>query len=253
MEIKANEKNHGVEFSAGVQNTAEKEVENTKVNEPEKTPVLITAGDRTCYLYFDTEFTGLQKDTSLISIGIVDCDGRSFYAEFTDYNMAQVSPWILENVLKNLQKPETILEVDHWTLTGTTKEIQTHLVFWLDRYLKDGKQVQFVSDVCHFDFVLLLDLLLAGHPAIELPDQISACCVDINQDIATSLYRDVPEGADVVNFNANYIPAKVAFDISREEYVSAIPEFSYEGIKHNSLYDAMVIRAIHQNLWNIEK
>ena len=53
-------------------------------------------------LYFDTEFTGLQKDTSLISIGIVSDSGRKFYAEFTDYDKSKVDEWIQDNVIRNL-------------------------------------------------------------------------------------------------------------------------------------------------------
>lgn len=37
-------------------------------------------------IFFDTEFTGLQQNTSLISIGLVTEDDRSFYAELVDYN-----------------------------------------------------------------------------------------------------------------------------------------------------------------------
>jgi len=33
-------------------------------------------------IFFDTEFTGLHKDTTLISIGLIAEDGRTFYAEF---------------------------------------------------------------------------------------------------------------------------------------------------------------------------
>ena len=47
-------------------------------------------------LYFDAEFTGLHKDTTLISIGIVSASGESFYAEFNDFADYQVSPWIKE-------------------------------------------------------------------------------------------------------------------------------------------------------------
>ena len=53
-------------------------------------------------LYFDTEFTGLHKDTSLISIGIIDEYGNKFYGEITDYNKTQVDKWIQENVIYNL-------------------------------------------------------------------------------------------------------------------------------------------------------
>lgn len=50
-------------------------------------------------LFFDTEFTGLHKDTTIISLGIVAENGRKFYAEFTDYDEIQCDDWIKENVL----------------------------------------------------------------------------------------------------------------------------------------------------------
>ena len=37
-------------------------------------------------VFFDTEFTGLHRNTTLISIGLVSEDGRTFYAEFNDYD-----------------------------------------------------------------------------------------------------------------------------------------------------------------------
>ena len=54
-------------------------------------------------IFFDTEFTGLHKDTTLISIGLIDENGRTFYAEFSDYYECQCDEWIRENVLKNLK------------------------------------------------------------------------------------------------------------------------------------------------------
>ena len=33
-------------------------------------------------IYVDLEFTGLKKDTSIISIGMVDENGRSVYVEY---------------------------------------------------------------------------------------------------------------------------------------------------------------------------
>ena len=32
-------------------------------------------------IYFDCEFTGLYKDTKLISIGLISDDGKQFYAD----------------------------------------------------------------------------------------------------------------------------------------------------------------------------
>ena len=54
-------------------------------------------------IFFDTEFTGLRKDTTLISIGLVDENGRTFYAEFSDYDNSQCDTWIHENVIKHLK------------------------------------------------------------------------------------------------------------------------------------------------------
>ena len=52
-------------------------------------------------LFFDAEFTGLRKDTTLISLGIVADNGKKFYAEFTDFNWEYVDEWIQKNVLDN--------------------------------------------------------------------------------------------------------------------------------------------------------
>ena len=53
-------------------------------------------------IFFDTEFTGLHKDTSLISIVLISEDRRCFYAELTDYDENQCDDWIRENVIKHL-------------------------------------------------------------------------------------------------------------------------------------------------------
>ena len=49
-------------------------------------------------IFFDTEFTGLHKNTTLISIGLISEDRRSFYAELTDYDKEQCDDWIKENL-----------------------------------------------------------------------------------------------------------------------------------------------------------
>ena len=53
-------------------------------------------------IFFDTEFTGLHKNTTLISIGLISETGKTFYAEFTDYNNTQIDNWIENNVINNL-------------------------------------------------------------------------------------------------------------------------------------------------------
>ena len=85
--------------------------------------------------------------------------------------------------------------------------------------------------------------------AFDLPDYISPCCYDINQDIFYGL---------------NDQTMKNAFDINREELLRDCTKDAYDDLyemgkevldlgeecKHNSLYDALVIRALYNCFYN---
>lgn len=179
-------------------------------------------------VFFDTEFTGLHKNTTLISIGLVSEDGKMFYAEFTDYDKTQVDEWIQKNVIDNLwankiiQYGHTNHQKDLEIAVGDTKLIRIVLTNWLSQF----ETVEWISDVCHYDFVLLIDLL-CGH-ALNMPySKWNSACHDINQDIAE--YYDINEIE--------------AFDKSREDIIKGL---EIDGIKHNSLYDAKVIKDIYE-------
>lgn len=185
-------------------------------------------------LFFDTEFTGLHKDTTLISIGICDSVGTTFYAELTDYDESQVDDWIRENVIEKLRfkdknpggRVEPILFArKSFECKGTKLQVREWLLDWLKQY----ENVEFVSDVCHYDMVLLIDLL--SGTALDLPEKISPACYDINQDIA----------------NFERCSMKKAFDISRNDLIS---KFGYKvsGKSHNALNDALTIKAIYKSL-----
>lgn len=185
-------------------------------------------------LYFDTEFTGLHKDTTLISIGITSSRGDAFYAELTDFGETQANPWIKENVLANTvrggnHKLREMLDKDQNVLfvIGDKSDIREALKQWLEHF-ESG--IQFVSDVSHYDFVLLVDLL--ADSALELPGYISASCHDINQDIARVLR----------------VTDQEAFNFSREELLTKLGKELPEGVKHNALYDAEVIKTIYSQL-----
>ena len=187
-------------------------------------------------IYFDTEFTGLNQDTTLISIGLVAENGDTFYAELTDYDETQCDDWIKTNVLGNLKlgflkNNHVILpeEPGHcWEVRGDTKYVRLLLTSWLSHYT----DVQLVSDVCHYDMVLLMGLfrdpLKQISDAFRFTDMTGICsvCHDINQDIAHFL--DISEAK--------------AFDVSRESLV----QVPIEGEKHNALYDAKIIKYIYE-------
>lgn len=193
-------------------------------------------------IFFDTEFTGLRKNTTLISIGLIDDNGRSFYAEFTDYDKSQCDDWIKEHVIDNLLykhfdkegEPNTIsIFGNKYYAKGDKQYIKNQLTEWLSEY----DSVELVSDVCHYDMVLFIDLF---GTAFDLPKNVNPACHDINQDIAN--YFDISETQ--------------AFDKSRENIIEVynerikewLPESKpiiIDGDKHNSLYDAKVIQQIY--------
>lgn len=190
--------------------------------------------------FFDTEFTGLRKDTTLISIGIVSDTGDRFYAELTDYDEGMCDEWIEKNVLDHLvlsgnAELEESLAADNKTTTviGSKADVCCELMEWLemDANFDSDYAAVFVSDVSHYDMVLLIDLL-AGN-AMKLPEFITPACHDINQDIATML--DISE--------------KAAFDISREQLLTNRGIDLPKGQKHNALYDAEVIKAIYEDFF----
>ena len=186
-------------------------------------------------VFFDTEFTGLHKNTTLISIGLVNEYNETFYAEFSDYDESQCDDWIKENVINNLQFnnmtndewAETyIVDQDqHTRVKGDKEFVKYHLEKWLTRY---DEEVQLISDVSHYDMVLFIDIFGS---AFDIPDNVCASCHDINQDIAG--FYDITESR--------------AFDISREKIIKD-SGYEIDGEKHNSLYDAKVIRAIYSKL-----
>lgn len=187
-------------------------------------------------IFFDTEFTGLHQNTTLVSIGLISDERERFYAELTDFDDTQCDEWIEKNVLEHLilsgnTELEKQLTDDTMTtaVIGCKTDVKKELIEWLKNF---GDDIQFVSDVCHYDMVLLIDLLSGN--ALTMPEFITPVCYDINQDISTIL--DISE--------------KAAFDISREQLLAdrgiALPK----GQKHNALYDAEVIKAIYEDFFS---
>lgn len=184
----------------------------------------------------------MRKDTTLISIGIVSDTGDRFYAELTDYDEGMCDEWIEKNVLDHLvlsgnAELEESLAADNKTTTviGSKADVCCELMEWLemDANFDSDYAAVFVSDVSHYDMVLLIDLL-AGN-AMKLPEFITPACHDINQDIATML--DISE--------------KAAFDISREQLLTNRGIDLPKGQKHNALYDAEVIKAIYEDFFSV--
>ena len=181
-------------------------------------------------IFFDTEFTGLHQNTTLISIGLVSECGKTFYAEFNDYDFKQVDDWLKENVINNLQYNGIFQKLDETknsiSYKSTTENIKEKLTTWLEQF----SEVEIWSDCLSYDWVLFNQIF--GH-AFNIPKNVYY----IPFDICTLFYA---KGIDA--------------DISREKFVSNTFSESGEPLffdaegnmiekqKHNALWDAKIIR-----------
>ena len=180
-------------------------------------------------VFFDTEFTGLHQNTTLISIGLVSECGKTFYAEFTDYDKKQVDNWIKDNVIANLTLGNYDIDKDYEPYAknvkakGTKEHVEQALSHWLHQF----EQVEIWSDCLSYDWVLFNQIW--GH-AFNIPENIYYIPFDI-----CTLFKI--KGIDPV--------------ISREEFAGNMIEVSTAehwgtNPKHNALWDAYIIRECYR-------
>lgn len=204
-------------------------------------------------IYFDTEFTGLVPNTTLISLGCVAETGEKFYAEFTDYDESLCDDWIKENVIKNLLIKDPPVKgmgrIDNtgnplfdYTCDGDSGFIKAMFTTWLEYVNPNKERIQFVSDVCHYDFYLLCNLF-GG--AFSLPEYVNPVCYDICQDLLNCFHT-----IDAMSGFPKDLATEMqkCFDISREEVCKRVFRKLPEGKKHNALYDAEVIKLIYEGM-----
>lgn len=159
-------------------------------------------------VFFDTEFTGLHQFTHLISIGLVDENGREFYAELNDYNDADVSDWVRDNVIAKLTG-ECVMN---------KAQLQEKLGDWLSEY----DTVEIWSDCLAYDWVLFCEIF-GG--AFAVPSNVYY----IPFDICTLMKL---KGVDP--------------DVNREEFIGVEKWLAKR--KHNALHDAWVIEGCYRKL-----
>jgi hypothetical protein len=211
------------------------------------------APKRRTKLFFDSEFSGLHQNTTLISIGIVSGNGRSFYAELTDYDKTQIDQWLQDNVINNLVmsepkegEEEYFSKTRHWdnpvgndlhmSYSVQIRCDMARLKKELEEWLAQFGEVEMWSDCLSYDWVLFCQIW--GH-AFNIPKNVYY----IPFDICTLFFM---KGIDA--------------DISREKFVSnTFSEngeplfFDAEGNmiekqKHNALWDAQVIQKCYRKL-----
>lgn len=141
-------------------------------------------------IFFDTEFTGLHKNTTLMSIGLIDESGREFYAEMNDYDKSQVDNWIRRNVLGNFRNVGSM----------NKENLRVELLDWFEPYDK----VEMWSDCLAYDWVLFNDIF-GG--AFEIPKNVyyipfDICTMMKLKGVDPDVNREAYAGVDGTKHNA---------------------------------------------------
>ena len=175
-------------------------------------------------IFFDSEFTWLHQKTTLISIGFVSECGKTFYAEFTDYNKDQIDEWLQKNVINKLIHDPGLERYyggyETMNVIGKTFDIEIKLRDWFNQF----DNVEIWGDCLSYDWVLFCQIF--GN-AFSIPENVYY----IPFDICTLFYE---KGIDP--------------DINREEYSEML---NNNNSKHYALWDAKVIKQCFNKLQNI--
>lgn len=175
----------------------------------------------TTKLFLDTEFTGLHQNTTLISLALVAETGEEFYAELSDYDQSQVSPWIQEHVIAQLFLDSDSTSIGTLVLKGNTDDVAYALREWLQRF----DQVELWSDTYAYDIVLF-NQLFGG--AFNVPKNIFYIPFDLS---------------------TVFLVCGIDPDVNRELF-SAVAGWNDSLSKHNALHDARVQRECYRILAN---
>jgi hypothetical protein len=176
-------------------------------------------------IFLDTEFTGLHQKTTLISMALVAQTGEEFYAEFTDYDTAQVDAWLTNQVLAKCwltQATAFAKQPNGVYIVGTSSHIKTALQQWLQQFAG----IEIWADVLAYDWVLFCELF-GG--AFGIPENIFYAPFDLATLLKLKGYIN-----PVSKYNE---------DVLRYAMVGANREE-----QHNALADARVELACYKKL-----
>ncbi|MFA6726850.1 MAG: hypothetical protein WCS17_01395 [Prevotella sp.] len=256
-------------------------------------------------LYLDFEFTSLSPDAQPISLGIVSDEitnvlrlvpeelqypneswvdfqertfneklgdeitqegFKSFYAEFTDFDIKRCDDWVKENVVSKLGK----YTGNSAYCRGDKKAIIDYLKEWLSQF--SDYDIQIVVDCGTWDWYHFLQLVAEWDEKEDTKTDCPSCgymgqrygskpckyhAYKIGLPKLPTNISPVPLDLNDLIAHKKGISVREAFDLYREKLADELNGFEWwkaskkviEGMcKHNALWDAKVIKAIYQKL-----
>lgn len=125
--------------------------------------------------FLDTEFSergGERPTIDLISIGLVGPNGRTFYAESSEFNEELCNPWVKENVLPKLGPKDKRME---------RSDIAFKVIKFVNEPLLGSRgrdKPQFWAYYASYDWVVFCWLFGA---MVDLPSGFPMHCMDLQQ------------------------------------------------------------------------
>lgn len=138
------------------------------------------------YFFLDTEFIerGHEHPLALISIGLCDEDGRSYYAISNEFDGRDASDWVREHVLTKLPPRDDPQWKDRRTIAREIRE-----------FVGDGEP-RFVANHADYDWVVFCQL---QGTMLDLPESWPRHCRDLKQwmdDLGVTKADLPPQGPD---------------------------------------------------------
>jgi hypothetical protein len=99
-------------------------------------------------LFYDCEFIEDGRTIELVSIGMVDEDGREFYAVSTEFDPERAGPWVRANVLPKLPPPAS----SSWR---SREQIKSDLLEFVGQR---GEEIELWAWFAAYDHVVLAQL-----------------------------------------------------------------------------------------------
>lgn len=202
----------------------------------------------------------IKKELKADVDGIVNNGPRSFYAEFSDFDINRCDDWVKDNVISKLKsKDKNYSDGINHEVYSDTETIKRYLKGWLEQFR--DYDIQFVTDCGWFNWYWMVQLLAEWDTtAFESSDAATRSNhrnYKIGLPKLPSNISPVPEDLNDLIARTKGISVREAFDLNREKLafgsITLIDtDGHYEkkesishGDKYNTLFDAKVIKTIY--------
>ncbi len=202
-------------------------------------------------IFYNAEYTGLNEDADLISMGFVAETGQKLYIEFLDVPEYLASDYAISNVYPHtyfysgqaVKGAEDAEEYNYSYFLTCKGHADTILMNWFKALLtNENDRIQLISYCSHYDFCLFSNLFRGKFPA----NIINPMCYD--------LFYTVMKHNQLFN-KSTPLYERVAKMLSCDPENFAIEDLSLNAPgypKQHSLYFAELIKQIYDKLECVE-